>query len=130
MSHIESAFHAICKEAREPEIWYVLLIESFQAYGGPEEGGWWYTVQEVRAFQQFPARILAKRAAAAVEKLAKELETESRNQHGEYCLRQMEWLEARGLEADFLPENDGPNEYRVLISREIPVFENARPSYC
>lgn len=130
MAYIESAFNAICRDAQEPDEWYVLLIESFQAYGGPQEGGWWYTIQTVKAYQQFPARILAKRAAAAVENLAKELDKEARDQHGEYCLRQMDWLDARGLDADFLPENDGPSEFRVVIAREIPQFDNCRPCYC
>lgn len=130
MTYLESAFNAICTNAQEPEEWYVCLIESFQAYGGPEEGGWWYTVQAVAAYQQFPARILAKRAAAKVNELAKELENQARATYGEHCLRSMEWLEARGLDADFMPEPDGPSEYRVEISRTVPQFDNRRPQYC
>lgn len=59
-------------------------------------------------------------ASEAVRKLAAELEQASRTAHGQRCLREMAWLDARGLDADFLPEVDGPDHYRVLVCQELP----------
>ena len=126
---MQAAFNAAIDNAKQPERWYVVLVESFQAYGGPEEGGWYYRVANVVAYREYPNEELATAAKDAVEKLAEELRIESRNAHGEMCLRSMEWLEARGLDADFLPEPDGESEYRVSVTTELPVFDNSRPHY-
>ena len=130
MAHLQAAFDAICTEQRTPETWYVCLIESYQAYGGPEEGGWWYTRSSLVAYQAFASRELAEAAAESVEKLAAELDEQAQWQYGEMCLSQCEWLEARGLDPDYLPENDGPDEYRVMVTEELPQFDHSRPHYC
>jgi hypothetical protein len=129
MSYLNSAFHAVCKEAKEPEGHFVVLVSEYQAYGGPEEGGWYYTVHNVEAYQQFPTKEQADAAAEKVKTLAKELQADARREHGEQCLREMDWLEARGLEADFLPEPDGPTEYDVLVCDKVPQYNNRRPTY-
>jgi hypothetical protein len=41
----------------------------------------------------------------------------------------MEWLEERGLDADYLPEDDGPSNYRVIVCDELPVYDNTRMQY-
>lgn len=120
MSYVEAAFHAVCKEAITPDRWYVALMEKHPYYGGPEEGGWWGTDTYVVAFEQFPTEELAREAAEKVEKLAYELGEEAHKEHGEQCLRELDWLEARGLDADWLPEPDGPSEYFVTVSSGIP----------
>lgn len=130
MSFLRQAFDIACDGAKKPECWYVILVESYRAYGGPEEGGWWYTVANLEAYREFSTREAAEAAAEKVKELAAELEKEASRSHGEYCLRSMEWLEARGLDADYLPEPDGPNEYRVSVVDELPTFSNRRPHYC
>ncbi len=130
MSYLQSAFEAVCKEAKPPESWYVCLIEEVRAYGGPEEGGWWYSITSLEAFQEYPTEEQAREAADRVQTLANELTHEARDEHGNMCLRQMEWLDARGLEADFLPEDDGPADYRVRVLNELPQYDNSRPQYC
>jgi hypothetical protein len=130
MGYLRAAFDAVVPDAQEPESWFVVLVESCRCYGGPEEGGWWYTDQTVAAYREYATRTQADAAAARVETLAGELEAEARSSHGDHCLRQAEWLEARGLDADFLPENDGPNEYHVIVCDEVPVFSHCRPHYC
>lgn len=41
-------------ETLTPIRWWVAVYEVDQAYGGPEEGGWWYSTGEVR--QSIPAK--------------------------------------------------------------------------
>jgi hypothetical protein len=121
MAHyIHEAFHRVCLQAKAPETWYVCLMEKAQFYGGPEEGGWWGTDTFLSAYQEFPTEEAAEAAAEEVRKLADELSKQSRREHGRQCLRETEWLEARGLDADYLPEPDGPSEYHVLVSRGLP----------
>ena len=129
MRYLRAAFDKVLDDAEQPERWYVCLLSAHQAYGGPEEGGWWYTVNCVEAFREFPCRELADAAAKQVEALATEMSRVARKEHGDHCLQTMEWLDARGLEADFLPEPDGALEYRVEVLRELPVFNNSRPQY-
>jgi len=120
MTYIQNAFHAVCDKSQPSEDWYVCLMEEIPYYGGPEEGGWWGTDYELRAYQKFPSEELANAAKERVNELAKELEEEAQKDYGEQCLRDMEWLEKRGLEADFLPEPDGPSRFYVRVCQELP----------
>jgi hypothetical protein len=120
MSYLNEAFHRVCDQAKEPETWYVSLIETVPYYGGPEEGGWYGHDTVVVAYQAFPSEEAAEAAAKQVRKLAKKMDQEARREHGQQCLREMDWLDARGLDADFLPEPDGPSEYSVMVSEGIP----------
>ena len=120
MKYLQSAFEAACKDARAPEEWHVCLMEDAPFYGGPEEGGWWGTDTVVVAYKTFPTEAQAKAALASVETLARELEADSRKNFGEQCLREMEWLDARGLDADWLPEPDGESHFHVIACQEIP----------
>lgn len=124
MSFIQSAFDAVIKDAVKPTGHYVVLLEQVQRYGGPEEGGWWTTDTEVVSYKEFPTLEQAEAAAEAVKKLAKELSEESRKSLYRTLAESVEWLEARGLDADFLPEPDGPTTYYVSVTDSIP-----EPSY-
>jgi hypothetical protein len=119
-AYLQSAFDAVCKDAKRPEGFYVCLMEKQQVYGGPEEGGWWRTNRVLVAYQHFDTEEQANAAADAVRKLAEELKQQSRREHGKQCLREMDWLHARRLDADFLPEPDGPNEYYVEVGDSLP----------
>jgi len=130
MSHIREAFDSVCEGATKAGCWYVTLIESWQCCGGPEEGGWWFTRRKLVAFKEYPSESLAEAAALAVAELAKELRRAALAAHGEYCLSTMDWLNARGLDADFLPDPDGASEYGVLVCGELPTFDNRKPVYC
>ena len=126
---LQTAFNRICNKAIKADLHYVVLVETVQAYGGPEEGGWWYDKNIIHAYQAFVSEELAEKAAEGVKKLAKELEAEARKEHGEHCLQQMEWLDQRGLESDYLPEDDGPATYSVLVTDEVPQYDNTRPEW-
>lgn len=130
MRYLRQAFDLVCDEQKTPEYWYVCLVDHVRAYGGPEEGGWFYSVRTLEAYQQFPTRELAEEAAEKIKVLAEELSRDAQRSHGEYCLRQLEWLDARGLDADWLPENDGPSQFEVLVTEEIPMFDNHKPQWC
>lgn len=120
-SYIECAFDALIESPKEPECWYVCLMERAPFYGGPEEGGWWGEDHIVVKYAEFASEELARDAAERIRSLASELQDQARQQHGQHCLNQMEWLDARGLDADFLPEDDGPSEFYVRVTQQLPV---------
>lgn len=120
-SYLQSAFDAVIEEAKQPEQHFVCLMEKVPYYGGPEEGGWWGTHTILVSYKEFPSKEAAEAASKAVQKLATELQNESRKEFGEQCLREMEWLDARGLDADFLPEPDGESEFYVIVATELPT---------
>lgn len=125
---VESAFHAVCKEAvTTGNGHYVCLMETIPFYGGPEEGGWYGSDLICVAFQYFETG--ADQAVAAVEKLAAELNAECRKEFGQQCLREMDWLEARGLDADFLPEPDGESTFSVIVADEVPASRYGSRGY-
>ena len=129
MAFIQSAFNQIIQNANKSEQWYVILVESYQAYGGPEEGGWYYTVNTLESYKEYPSKDLAEKVAETVREFAQELQANSHREYGNLCLNQMEWLEARGLDADYLPENDGESNYSVSVVEELPVYDRSRPHY-
>lgn len=129
MSYLQAAFDHVIPDSNSPESWYVCLIEEYQAYGGPEEGGWWQTMRSLVAYKEFPDKEIAEEKANHIREFAKELENESRRKYGNHCLYQMEWLEERGLDADYLPEDDGPSTYCVIVVNELPVYDNTRIQY-
>jgi hypothetical protein len=120
MSHLQSAFDAVCKDAKQAEGYYVCLMEETSDYGGPEEGGWWRHDTVLVAYQRFDTEEQAEAARQKVLELAAELGQQAQREHGEHCLVTMEWLDARGLDADFLPEVDGPSKFHVIMSQGLP----------
>jgi hypothetical protein len=119
--YLQDAFSAVCKDAKQATGHYVCLMEQASRYGGPEEGGWWATDTTLVAYQRFDTAEDAEAARAAVESLAVELSEQSRKSFGEQCLREMEWLEERGLDADYLPEPDGESSYTVIVTDALPT---------
>jgi hypothetical protein len=120
MSFIQEAFNKVCTEAKQAETWYVVLMTSAPFYIGPEEGGTWGRDTIVEAYQAFQTEEGAEAAAEAVRKLAEEMTAEERTAYGKQCLAEMEWLDARGLDADYLRESDGPEEYYVMVTQGLP----------
>ena len=116
---ISQAFHQICKEAKPAQAHHVSLYAEAPFYGGPEEGGWWGHDIALVAHQSFASIEAAEAAKAKAEKLAEELSEESKKDFGDQCLKEMEWLDARGLDADFLPEPDGETNYFVTIEDAV-----------
>lgn len=130
MSYLQAAFDKICEENQKPDAWFVVLVSSQQRYGGPEEGGWWYSVNQLEAWKEYPSEELAEEAKEKVERLAEEMNNQAQAEYGKHCQESMDWLEDRGLEADYLPEPDGPENYSVMVCDRLPTFNNSRPQYC
>ena len=118
--YFESAFNAICNKAEKAVGSYVCLMAEETYYGGPEEGGWYGQDCILIAYQHFNNAEDAEIARQKIEELAEELSEQSRKDFGNQCLRELEWLEERGLEPDFLPEPDGDTKYYVIVSETIP----------
>jgi hypothetical protein len=119
--YLQQAFETVCKHAKPATGWFVSLMEETTYYGGPEEGGWWGHDHCLVAYQHFSTEEAARAAADAVQRLAHDLGAESQRDFGGQCLREMEWCEARGLDADFLPEPDGPSRFLVIVSEGLPA---------
>lgn len=123
--YIKEAFFTCCKEAQAVASHYVSLYVRTPFYGGPEEGGWWGEDVSLVAYQKCIDREQADAKFEAVQDLVKTLDREARTQFGEQCLREMEWLESRGLDGDYLPEPDGEVSYFVSIE-ETPGSSESR----
>lgn len=112
---MKQAFYAICREAKPAKAAYVSLYVRMPFYGGPEEGGWWGHDVELVAYERFDSEEAAVAALEAVEAYADRLSKEAKDAFNRQCAAECEWLEARGLDADFLPEVDGEAEYFVRV---------------
>jgi len=96
-----------CERELEAPRWYVAVYLCDRAYGGPEEGGWWYGTRELRDFRvtSYPNEVDA-------------------------MVKQMEELWSNeGRRSISSVASEG--EYRVMVSRARPVeFEpTERPHY-
>jgi hypothetical protein len=123
-ANLQAAFNAVIKDAETPSGCWVSLYANHPFYGGPEEGGWWGsdTVLSATKFYRFTDD--AEKAKAKVQKLADELGQCARREYGERCLSESAWLEARGLDDDFLPEPDGPTTYFVTTEDQRGSLES------
>ena len=121
--NIEDSFDFICRQAVEAKEAgaerFVSLYVRDRLYGGPEEGGWWYSVIALVRYQEFATEEQAAKAKTAVEELAKCKTREAMMEHGERCLRELEWLDARMIDDyDWLGSPTGPSEYFVCTEAE------------
>ena len=121
-----------CESPRQKESKFISLYESHQCYGGAEEGGWWYH----QSFLQESYECIDEQQASEIRQemwdFADEMNELSKKQHNKHLAESLEWLEARNLDADFLPEPDGPSEYHVTYERYPGESDtgNYRPHYC
>ena len=104
---IKEAFFDKCREAKPAKRVFISLYVNVPFYGGPEEGGWWGNDCKLIAYQEVATVEEAEALEAAIQALANEATKESQQTSDRQCLREMEWLDARGLEPDYLPEVDG-----------------------
>lgn len=127
---LASAFFASIADAKPAGVWFVSLVASCQRYGGSEEGGWWYDENELIAYQQFSTEEDAEAAAEAVKALAGKLTAEAVLDHSAAMSDSIRWLNARGLDADYLPEPDSETTYHVVVTEgSVPSYDNSRPHW-
>lgn len=119
--YLQEAFNTVCKEAKVADGWYVTLMEETCRFVSPAEGGTYAHDTHIRAYNYFSTEEQAKAAFEAVEKLAEEMKQKAQTDHGNQCLREMDWCEDRLLEPDYLPEPDGPSNFFVLMTQGIPT---------
>jgi hypothetical protein len=118
--YLQEAFNQVCKNVKYPSQHYVVLMESTSFYGGPQEGGWWGHDEIVVAYEECVSEEEAEAKREAIETLAEELTNTARTEFGKQCIREMDWLTARGLDSDFLPEPDGPSKFHVTVTDKVP----------
>ena len=116
-TYIREAFEETVKDAVQAEDSqiFLCLYAEIPFYGGPEEGGWWGADVELISHKRYPTEDQAQAALKKVTSLAESLSQNAHRQYGEQCLRDMDWLDQRGLEADYLPEPDGPTKFYTVL---------------
>jgi hypothetical protein len=116
-SYTKAAFEEACEGFTEADFdgFYVSLYAAVPFYGGPEEGGWWGEDTELVGYKFYPAKETAELILKKIKTLAESLTLQSHRDYGEQCLRDMDWLDERGLEADYLPEPDGETKFYAVI---------------
>ena len=131
---IQQAFENICADAQAAAPRFVSLYRSVQVYGGPEEGGWWYTVNALEASKRVPTVEAAEALRDAVEVEAARLSREGLKRHGDYCREIVESCDARGIDDyDSYGSNDGPDMYFVTIEAVAGARDNSAepvPVWC
>lgn len=109
----KQAFFAVCAAAKPAQSSYVSLYVQLPYYGGPEEGGWWGSDDELVAYHECSSDEEAKTVKDKVLALSERLSKQAKDRFNRRCAAECEWLEARGLDDDFLPEVDGEERYWV-----------------
>ena len=124
ISSLRDAFEFVCINAVKHEGIFVSIYRRSPFYGGPEEGGWWGEDVTLEAYQKFDFIPDAKLAIEAMRQ-AVENETEFAKQaFNKQCSKECDWLEARGLDDDALPEVDGPDSYFIRLETTRGSFES------
>ena len=109
---------------------YVNVYDTYQCYGGPEEGGWWFRAGEL-------VKCLGPMPRAEAEAIAKDI------RKGDECKVKSEYLmgynSTDGCDSDGNPDDDyimvggawGHSELQVLVREEIGVefYPAERPRY-
>lgn len=112
---IQDAYKKLCQNAKTAKSCYVSLYVRKPFYGGAEEGGWWGEDVQLVEYLLVNTEEEADALSKAVEEEAKDMTNDARKRFGEQCIRETEWLDARGLDDDALPQVDGHEEYFVVV---------------
>lgn len=117
-TYIKEAYQRVCKDTLKPESFWLTLYCSYPFYGGPEEGGWWGQDTVVKETKHFEFRDDAEKVKVLIDQEVSDLNIIAKSAYGKRCLHETEWLDARGLDDDYLPEPDGEEKYFVVIESE------------
>lgn len=120
---MDKEFYEICKNASPAGKYYVSLYAKSQYYGGHEEGGWWGTDIHLVASQEFSTLASAEVALEQIQTLAKQRTDDERDRYGKRCIEQLAWLDERGLDADYLPD-EAPDTYFVVVEERVGSRES------
>jgi hypothetical protein len=110
------------KKHRNGGTWYVTVYETERVYGGPEEGGWYYTAGEA-------IRHIRVRGFNAANRLAEEITDSSSRKiiNGEFGYE----LQSPYSDCD----DDGSTQFETKIEARVSrergdYFPKERPYYC
>jgi hypothetical protein len=120
VDHIREAFLKAIEDSKPVTQWWVTLWVRSPFYGGPEEGGWWGEDSVPIQYATFSTEEAAEAAVEKINEVAEALKVEAKKSYGRQCLLESAWLEARGLDDDYLPEVDGEDSYFVSMSERPP----------
>lgn len=112
---VKASFFATCHTPEATEERFVSLYEHTSEYGGPEEGGWWRHSTVLVSTQKCANQFAAEHLLGRINERAKQLTDEARRRWAAHCAAETHWCEQRGLDADYLPEPDGPSEFEVVV---------------
>lgn len=129
INNIKEAFFQLIENIEKPERVFVSLYIQIPYYGGPEEGGWWGADTHLVAYTQCVCEEDAKLLLGRIEAYTDDLNKEEKKRFGQRCLEEMNWLEARGLDADYLPEVDGESSYFVVTETTLGSNEQKGPRH-
>jgi hypothetical protein len=119
MDTIEKAFYEICDSAAPAAEVFISLYRFDRGYGGPEEGGWYYTDYTLVASQRAFSRTGAEKVKAQIDELAKKLTTDAEDARNRRCAAECEFLEERGVDDyddnAYLSPPDGGSGFWVVV---------------
>lgn len=111
----QRAYEHVCNNAEKADGAYVSLYLQTSGYGGPEEGGWDWHDDNLVCYQRVTTKEQAESLRELINALAESRNEDARMAYGDHCLRTCEWLDERGLDADFLPDPAPPDKYWVAV---------------
>lgn len=98
--------------------YYTVVLLGKSYYGGPEEGGWWGKDWYRIHYRGFDTE---EQAYAYRDELREVYKSD--DLYREWCANcaaELEMCENRGIDVDTLGEDDGPDDYWVYVSEELP----------
>lgn len=121
-NNIFNAFMANIPNATLAKPHYIVLWKRTPFYGGPEEGGWWGNDETPVAYHRVSTLEAAEELRAKIEAEAAAKTADAKREHGDKCLAQLAYCEARGIDDSnsVYGEDDGPETYFVTVQEDRP----------
>ena len=121
-NNIFNAFMSALPDATLAKPHYIVLWKRTPFYGGSEEGGWWGNDETPVAYHRVSTLEAAEELRKQIEAEAAVQTAEASRAHGEACLNQLAWCEARGIDDSnsVYGEDDGAESYYVTVQENRP----------
>jgi hypothetical protein len=121
-NNIFNAFMSALPSATLAKPHYIVLWKRTPFYGGPEEDGWWGNDEEPVAYHRVSTLEAAEELRKQIEAAAAAQTEEAKREHGDRCLAQLAYCEARGIDDSnsVYGEDHGAESYYVTVQKEVP----------
>lgn len=127
---VADTFFEVCEKPSQTHNGFFLSLYRKEVwFGGTEEGGWNGETHRVQASQRFKTHEEAEAASKVVEDKAEALTEGSKRGFNEHCAAQCDWLEARGLDSDYLADPGGPDSFYVMIEERVGQYNRKDDPY-